>query len=325
MKSPEIPVDEEKRLESLRSLNILDTAAEERFDRLTRLAKRLFNVPIALVSLVDENRQWFKSCMGLTASETGRDISFCGHTILGDDLFVIPDALEDERFRDNPLVTSEPYIRFYAGYPLKHINGQKLGTLCLIDTEPRQLSPEDVEDFKDLALMAERELAAVELATLDDLTQLSNKRGFSILACKALNYCSRMNVSATLMFLDLNGFKQINDTLGHKEGDIALRTFAAHMQKVCRDSDVMGRVGGDEFAVLMVDADQAGANNLVQRLSESLRQEQVDHNREYRVEFTAGIVDVTEQISVDELLDQADKQMYLNRNKVIKEPANKFC
>lgn len=325
MKSPEIPVDEEKRLESLRSLNILDTAAEERFDRLTRLAKRLFNVPIALVSLVDENRQWFKSCMGLTASETGRDISFCGHTILGDDLFVIPDALEDERFRDNPLVTSEPYIRFYAGYPLKHINGQKLGTLCLIDTEPRQLSPEDVEDFKDLALMAERELAAVELATLDDLTQLSNKRGFSILACKALNYCSRTNVSATLMFLDLNGFKQINDTLGHKEGDIALRTFAAHMQKVCRDSDVMGRVGGDEFAVLMVDADQAGANNLVQRLSESLRQEQVDHNREYRVEFTAGIVDVTEQISVDELLDQADKQMYLNRNKVIKEPANKFC
>ena len=188
MKSPEIPVDEEKRLESLRSLNILDTAAEERFDRLTRLAKRLFNVPIALVSLVDENRQWFKSCMGLRASETGRDISFCGHAILGDDLFVIPNALEDESFRDNPLVTSEPYIRFYAGYPLKHINGQKLGILCLIDTEPRQLSPEDVEDFKDLALMAERELAAVELATLDDLTQLSNKRGFSILACKALNY-----------------------------------------------------------------------------------------------------------------------------------------
>jgi diguanylate cyclase (GGDEF)-like protein len=127
-----------------------------------------------------------------------------------------------------------------------------------------------------------------------------------------------MNVSATLMFLDLNGFKQINDTLGHKEGDIALRTFATHMQKVCRDSDVMGRVGGDEFAVLLVDTDQAGANNLVQRLSESLRQDQVNHNREYRVEFTAGIVNVTEQISVDELLDLADKQMYLNRKRAVK-------
>ena len=115
MKAPETPADEAKRLATLRALGVLDTAAEERFDRLTRMAKRLFRVPIALVSLVDENRQWFKSCMGLATNETSRDISFCGHAILGDDIFIIPDTLADARFADNPLVVGEPYIRFYAG------------------------------------------------------------------------------------------------------------------------------------------------------------------------------------------------------------------
>ena len=137
MKSPSAPQDEQIRLDTLHSFNILDTEHEERFDRLTRMAKRLFGVPIALVSLVDESRQWFKSCFGLSISETSRDISFCGHTILGNDMFIIPDTSLDERFADNPLVLNEPYIRFYAGYPLIAPNGSKLGTLCIIDTKPR--------------------------------------------------------------------------------------------------------------------------------------------------------------------------------------------
>ncbi|UGA37405.1 GAF domain-containing protein [Chromobacterium haemolyticum] len=112
MKTPDIPADEPQRLATLRALGVLDTAAEERFDRLTRMAKRLFRVPIALVSLVDENRQWLKSCVGMSTVETERDISFCGHAILGDDIFYIPDALADERFADNPLVTGAPHIRF---------------------------------------------------------------------------------------------------------------------------------------------------------------------------------------------------------------------
>lgn len=315
MKTPDTPENEESRLACLRSLNILDTASEERFDRLTRLAKRLFDVPIALVSLVDENRQWFKSCMGLSATETSREISFCGHAILGNDVFVIPDALEDSRFSDNPLVLSDPHIRFYAGCPLTHISGHKLGTLCIIDRRPRQLSAQDIEDFKDLAAMAERELAAIELATLDELTQLSNKRGFEVLASKALNYCCRMKVSATLMFLDLDHFKQINDTSGHKEGDQALKTFAMHMQKVCRDSDVMGRVGGDEFAVLLVDTDVQGTQKLVSRLEESLLHEYQENSREYLIEFSSGCIEVTDGSIIEELLEQADKRMYLNKSK----------
>ncbi|MGB5330714.1 MAG: GAF domain-containing protein, partial [Gammaproteobacteria bacterium] len=136
MKTPDFPANEKERLETLRSIDILDTDPEERFDRLTRMARRVFGVSIALVSMVDENRQWFKSKAGLDACETGRDISFCGHAILGNDVFVIENALEDERFADNPLVTGPPNIRFYAGVPLRYLNGSKLGTLCIIDQQP---------------------------------------------------------------------------------------------------------------------------------------------------------------------------------------------
>lgn len=132
---PGKPANEATRIDALHGLN-LDAAPEERFDRLTRLAKRLFNVPIALVTLIDKDRQWFKSCVGLDVSETSRDVSFCGHAILQNELMLVPDAREDLRFHDNPLVTGAPNIRFYAGYPLTVPDGNKLGTLCLIDTKP---------------------------------------------------------------------------------------------------------------------------------------------------------------------------------------------
>ena len=179
MIKPATPVDEATRVGTLRALDILDTAAEERFDRLTRLAKRLFGVPIALVSLVDTNRQWFKSCDGLGATETPREISFCGHAILSDDILVIPDALLDDRFCDNPLVVDDPHIRFYAGCPLRAPNGSRLGTLCLIDRAPRMFDADELQPLRDLAHMAEQELAAVQLATTDELTQISNRRGFA--------------------------------------------------------------------------------------------------------------------------------------------------
>ena len=187
MQKPKTPEDESKRLETLRSLKLLDTAPEERFDRLTRLAKRLFEVPICLVSIIDANRQWFKSAQGLEAPETHRDISFCGHAILEDKLFIIPNTLEDERFADNPLVLEDPNIRFYAGHPLKVMNGSKMGTLCIIDKEPREFSDEDYGLLKDLAAMAEQEIEAVQLASLDELTLISNRRGFKSLALHSLN------------------------------------------------------------------------------------------------------------------------------------------
>ncbi len=151
MKSPEIPENEQGRLSALQALDILDTGREERFDRLTRLASHVAGTPIALVSLIDQYRQWFKSRVGLDAEETPRDISFCGHAILQDELFQVPDALQDPRFSDNPLVTGDPSIRFYAGVPLELESGHTVGTLCVIDRKPRTLDAEQQSLLKDIA------------------------------------------------------------------------------------------------------------------------------------------------------------------------------
>jgi GAF domain-containing protein len=158
MKSAELPDNEPERLSSLYSLNILDSDIEEEFDRFTRLAMNIFDVPIALISLVDEDRQWFKSCQGLSAQETDRDISFCGHAILQRDTFIVEDTLEDERFCDNPLVTSEPKIRFYAGQPIIYNSHYHLGTLCLIDHKPRHFTERDSQVLQDLTRLVEDEI-----------------------------------------------------------------------------------------------------------------------------------------------------------------------
>ena len=136
-----MPPDEAKRLKTLRDLNILDTVSEAKFDELTQLAAQICRVPIGLISLIDEQRQWFKSCLGLNVNETPRDIAFCAHGILQPNgLLEVPDALLDRRFADNPLVLEDPKIRFYAGAPLIAPNGHALGALCVIDHTPRQLS-----------------------------------------------------------------------------------------------------------------------------------------------------------------------------------------
>jgi PAS domain S-box-containing protein len=155
--------DEAHRLQVLFNLDILDTPAEERFDRLTRLASRLFNVPIALVSLVDANRQWFKSRQGLAVAQTDRSASFCSHAIQQDKVMVVEDALRDPRFVENPLVTGAPGIRFYAGSPLAAPDGTRVGTLCLIDRAPRTFSEEEAMALRDLAAIVANELAAVDL------------------------------------------------------------------------------------------------------------------------------------------------------------------
>ena len=153
-----IPLHEDQRLRALRELLILDTPPEARFDRITDFAAGEFDVPIALVSLVDEKRQWFKARTGIAACETARDISICGHAVMGVEVFVVEDAARDPRFADNPLVTGDPFIRFYAGAPLILPGGMAVGTLCVIDTEPRTFSRIDKA-----ILSALRDVAVEEL------------------------------------------------------------------------------------------------------------------------------------------------------------------
>jgi GAF domain-containing protein len=161
MTPPLLPADERERLDTLRALLLLDTPPEERFDRIVQFAAQEFDVPIALITLVDEQRQWFKARVGLDACETSREVSFCGHAILQPEPFVIEDALADARFADNPLVTGAPSIRFYAGAPLAlRPHGSAAGTLCLIDTRPRTLDAVDLAILQSLRDLAVEEMRA---------------------------------------------------------------------------------------------------------------------------------------------------------------------
>lgn len=313
MIKPATPPDEASRLSTLRSLDLLDTEPEERFDRFTRLAKRSFGVEIALISLVDENRQWFKSRQGLEARETSRDISFCGHAILEAEILVIPDASADPRFDDNPLVTDEPKIRFYAGCPIAAADGARIGTLCLIDPEPRRFGPEDLELLADLGRMVEDDLATRALATTDSLTGLSNRRGFEALAERTLHLCGRMDRTVSMLYLDLDRFKWINDQFGHGEGDSALQELAQILVETFRDSDVIGRLGGDEFCVLLAGADEL--KTPVRRLVRSLAERNERPGRRFPIECSIGIAefDPMQHTGLADLMRQADERMYAQK------------
>jgi GAF domain-containing protein len=155
-----LPGDEEQRIEALHALGILDTEPEERFDRYTDEISATLDVPVALVSLVDTDRQWFKSHHGVDATETPRDMSICAHAIHGRDVMQVPDALADIRFADNPLVTGAPHMRFYAGMPLTLRDGTCVGTLCVADTRPRQLDESQLDELRRLGRLVVLELEA---------------------------------------------------------------------------------------------------------------------------------------------------------------------
>jgi len=172
-----IPENERERLNTLRGYGILDTRPEDRFDELTRLAALICGTPIALISLVDEDRQWFKSKTGLEACQTRREEAFCAHAIMSPELFVVPDASQDPRFAANPLVLGELHIRFYAGAPLTAPNGHHLGALCVMDHTPRQLTREQLESLR---ILSRQVMAQVILGkNLHDLkTALKKREGF---------------------------------------------------------------------------------------------------------------------------------------------------
>ena len=322
LKTPELPKSEDKRLATLNSLDILDTPVEERFDRITRIAQKTFNVSTVLVSLVDQNRQWFKSSVGLDAKETTRELSFCGHAIHSEKVFVIPDALEDERFADNPLVLGDPKIRFYAGYPVKAGNGEILGTLCLLDSKPRSLDEDEIETLKDLGAVVERELSMVQIATIDDLTKIPNRRGFTIFAQHGLNFSTQHGYPASLVYFDIDNFKLINDEYGHHEGDKALITFANQMKNTFRQSDVYGRIGGDEFVVLLGDSSKDQAVKAVKNFSKFINLYNENESNDYDISFSHGVVryDPRRHDSLESMMIECDEIMYANKklkNKVV--------
>lgn len=311
MQAPPTPIDETQRLRSLITLGVLDTTPEDRFDRITRIACRAFGVPIALVSLVDRNRQWFKSKQGLDACETSREVSLCGHAILQDGPLIVEDALRDPRFADNPLVIGPPNIRFYAGQPVHGVSGLRVGTLCIIDQQPRRLLDEDLKLLADLAGMIDRELSLIAVASSDELTSLANRRGFTQAALHVLELCRRRMQPATVICLDLDQFKSINDTYGHAAGDEALRFFSKMLLEHFRTSDVIARLGGDEFAILCGGTTSEHVAVSLQRLSAEFEASVL--LRRYRdLSWSAGLADFdpASGATIEDLLRAADARMY---------------
>jgi diguanylate cyclase (GGDEF)-like protein len=309
MLKPSLPLDETQRLRSLHSLKILDTPSEDRYDRITRMAKRLFDVDICLVSLVDKDRQWFKSRQGLDACETSREVSFCGHAILNKEPFIVSNAAEDVRFADNPLVTDPPSIRFYAGCPIHSPEGFRIGTLCIIDSKPKVLDQDEIQTLKDFAAMIEDELKVSAQVTVDELTQIANRRGFNTVAGHLLSLCRRTDTSAELLYFDLDGFKTVNDTLGHAAGDYLLEHFAGLLLKCFREADVVGRLGGDEFVVLLGNC--AGCSKAA---LDRLRDMAAEPDCEIlsQLDWSVGVVEFIpdRHDSIEALLADADANMF---------------
>lgn len=261
-----MPRFEAQRLTDLKALQILDTEAEERFDRHTQLAADLFQVPIALVSLVDAERQWFKSAVGTDLRETDRTISLCGHVVAADEILVIEDALRDPRFAGNPLVQCAPQIRFYAGVPLHGAAGQPVGTLCLIDHQPRHLAQHELALLKQLAALVESELqrqrhidqlrAEIERsAYFDALTSLPNRRLLSDRLDFALELASEQQQRILVAIFDLNNFSTFNKSFGRAAGDALLRAIAERLTQEFPPPTVVGRWRDDQFMLIVFQND----------------------------------------------------------------------
>lgn len=311
LKAP-IPHDDAARVAALDACGALHSGREERFDRYTRLAQRMFNVPVALISLVHRDKQYLKSVQGLDLTETPRDISICGHALLSDEVFTVEDTLRDPRFADNPLVTGEPRIRFYAGCPLLSSDGYRLGSFCIIDKAPRKWTQADAEALADMGALVSAELSQLRLSTIDELTGVSNRRGFNMISDQALQLCRRNNRHASLLLIDLDGFAAINDKLGSAHGDKALVEFAQMLNTSFRDSDVVSRLGEDLYCVLLTDTDFENTWIGVERFRATLDARNTLPGRKYRLLFSAAVVqyDVNRHDSTTKLLQEAEVLMH---------------
>lgn len=236
-----IPPNENERLNVLHALNLLDTPPEEVFDRITRLVARVLDVPIALVSLVDTDRQWFKSRVGLDAIETPRELAFCAHAIVQTSPMIVPDATLDERFADNALVTSNPNIRFYAGVPLRSVSGLSIGTLCAIDSKPRKLNADEINILIDLAAVISKEVQMREAMILSQATSELAKKAVETIEARFRTVFERAGVEIALVAPD-GGWLRVNDALcqivGYSQDEFVKLTFQDITHPDDLDSDL---------------------------------------------------------------------------------------
>jgi diguanylate cyclase (GGDEF)-like protein len=313
---------EERRLASLREYEIVDTPSEPRFDRVARMAAHVMQAPIALISLLDDMRQWVKAAHGMALTDLPLRSSFCAHAIESRQVTVIEDAIRDPRFFSNPLVTRAPHARFYAGAPLRNWQGYNLGTLCVIDRQARQVGPAQKHLLQELAAMVVDELetrrAMLELrrlATTDPLTGIHNRRQFLHLAEKEVTRAGRYGQPICLLMLDIDRFKRINDTHGHDAGDRAIMATVNAIRGLLRPEALFGRLGGEEFAILLPQADLAAALIAAERCRHAVRRLRLTTDvADIGFTISIGLTTVDAESGLTVALQQADQALYDAKN-----------
>jgi diguanylate cyclase (GGDEF)-like protein len=264
---------EEQRLAALYDYDVLDTEPEETFDRITRLVRLTTGSSRARVSFVDKDREWFKSRQGTDALEGCRGDSFCTHTIESDGPLVIPDTLADAGFAEHPLVACEDGIRFYVGVPLKTPSGFNIGSLCALDTIPREMTREQIEAMSDLGRLVVEALELRKLAMTDSLTGALTRRALFLEAEKEVTIARRMGRQLGCIMFDLDHFRAINEKFGHPTGDYILRKVAARCRSELRTTDRLARVGGEEFAIMLPNTTAEGAHVVAEKIRRMLADE----------------------------------------------------
>ncbi len=343
MKKPSIPDNEEERLKEVRSLNLLYTPAEERFDRIIRIAANALDTEFAAFNIIHDDDQWAKSRCGSLTSETKRENSFCGHAILEGKVMIVPDAKQDPRFSDNPLVTGEPGIRFYMGAVVRTPGGFPAGALCAYDQEPREPTDKEVELLKDLRTIVEDELSrdyinremdrlteeletARRSAAIDDLTQCWNRSAMEKILEESAKETRRDGTPFSVGMLDIDHFKGVNDEFGHVVGDRVLVGVTSRLRRNLRPSDCIGRYGGEEFLIHFSEADRETAVELAERIRQSIAETPFSFPEESDVPITTSIgVTTREDLPSDQemipIIQEADEALYRakqqGRNQVV--------
>jgi hypothetical protein len=310
MDIPLIPSNESERLKSLQRLNILDSPEEGRYDRITTAVAEMFDVPITLISLIDSERQWFKSKFGLEVSETPRDISFCGHAILGSAAFVVPDTLKDSRFFDNPLVTCAPDIRFYAGQPISSPSGEMIGTLCIIDSKPRDFDVVSILMLKKIASIIELEFANKNQKSRCPESGFTNNFGFHQLADHALTVCRQSQIPVSIAYFyigGLTGLKYKNDTQYQQ----ALEVLKDSFQLALTNSDLISRYDDDGFVSLLSNTSRPSALAKVSIMTNIIRAQLIEFSLN-NLKVVSGVVEDNGQDSLEELIFNSFMTHYEN-------------
>jgi diguanylate cyclase (GGDEF)-like protein len=305
-------VAEDQRLAALDRYDVLDTPSEPSFDRITRIAMNALEMPMAAVTLIDGHRQWFKSKQGMGDDETCKSRSFCNVAIRSSEPLIVEDAAIDPRFKDNAAVVGAPYVRSYAGAQLCTADGYNLGALCAFDVKPRRFSATHVALLQDLACMVMSEFEARKLARTDSLTGALTRGGFRDEAERAIALSSRHRHALSCIAFDLDHFKKINDAHGHAAGDRVLVEAVGVCRERLRNSDILGRLGGEEFAIVLPHTDAAGAFKVAEEIRTALEQRAIAAtDTAINVSASFGVAPRDHaDVALDELLRRADIALY---------------